>query len=151
MKHAISFAVKMAIAFPSLTYGVIPSQHPSILISSDTGCKRESLLSLHYRLFIGKHVSDIVMTSGKEIANSTSKDGIIAELKDTCKALDKTINACTEKKIRLESMIKALTEEDIDGNAAGDVEEEENDEDENVDSDAAIDEERMPILTSNMF
>lgn len=77
MKHATSFAVKMPIAFSSLIYGVILSQHPSILMSSYVVCKRESPLSLHYRLFIGKHVPDIVMTSGKKTVSSNSKDGII--------------------------------------------------------------------------
>ncbi|MCI55683.1 envelope-like protein, partial [Trifolium medium] len=49
--------------------------------------------------------------SGKAAFSSTSREGIIAELKDTCKALDETIKASTEKKIRLENLIKALSEE----------------------------------------
>ena len=48
---------------------------------------------------------------------------------------------CTEKKIRLKSLIKALTKEDIDGNMASDMEEESGEKDENVDSDDATDEE----------
>lgn len=80
------------------------------------------------------------MTSGKETAISTSKDGIIGELKDTCKALDETIKTCTEKKIRLERLIKVLTEEGTYGNMVGNVEEE-NEEEDNVDADVATDEE----------
>lgn len=81
------------------------------------------------------------MTSCKETSSSTSKDGIIVGLKDTCKALDETIKTCTEKKIRLESLIKDLTEEGTEGNTDSGVEEEENEEDENVNADVATDEE----------
>ncbi|XP_050890881.1 uncharacterized protein LOC127096340 [Lathyrus oleraceus] len=159
MKHATSFVVKMHIAFPSLIYGVILSQHPSILISSDASCKRESPFSLHYRLFTRKYVPNTVMTSGKETASSTSKYGIISELKDNCKALDETIKTCTEKKIRLESLIKALTKEGTHGNMVGDVEEEEeNEEDENVDTGVATDEEidansdiRYVLIVASIF
>lgn len=123
MKHAISFAVKMPIIFTSLICGVILSQHPSILISSDVACKRESPISLHYRLFTRKHVPDIPMTSGKQSTTSTSRIGIIAELKDTCKTLDETIKACTKIKSRPEILINALSEEDVEGNLNGDKEE----------------------------
>ncbi|XP_050915281.1 uncharacterized protein LOC127130287 [Lathyrus oleraceus] len=101
LKHASTFAVKIHIVFPSLICGGKLNQHPGILISSDTTSKRKSLISLHYRLFVGIRVPNIVMTSRKETVNSTSKDGIIVELKDTCKVLDETIKTCTEKKIRL--------------------------------------------------
>ncbi|XP_050895125.1 uncharacterized protein LOC127101718 [Lathyrus oleraceus] len=131
----------MPITFPSFIYCVILSQHPGILISSNVACKRESPLSLHYRLFTGKHAPDIVMTFGKETDSSISKDGMIVELEDTCKALDETIKTCTKNKIRLESLIKALTKEGIYGNMDGYVEEEENEEDENVDTNAIIGEE----------
>ncbi|XP_050883634.1 uncharacterized protein LOC127086859 [Lathyrus oleraceus] len=124
LKHASTFAVKILIDFPSLICGIILSQQP------------ESPLSLHYRLFAGTHVPNIVMTSGKETASSTSKDGIIVGLKDTCKDLDETIKTCTEMKIILERLIKALTEEGTDGNMVIHVEEE-NDEDENSDADVA--------------
>lgn len=51
MKHDASFVVKIPIAFPLLICGVILSQHPSILHSYDSICKRDPPLSLHYRLF----------------------------------------------------------------------------------------------------
>jgi hypothetical protein len=41
-------------------------------------------MSLHYKLFAGTHVPDIVVTSDKNASSSTSKAGIIVELKDTC-------------------------------------------------------------------
>ncbi|XP_050888880.1 uncharacterized protein LOC127094052 [Lathyrus oleraceus] len=56
LKHASTFDVKMPISFPSLICGIILSQHPGILISSDAVSKRESPISLHYRLFQG-HMS----------------------------------------------------------------------------------------------
>lgn len=56
------------------------SQHPGILTIYDVISKRESPLSLHYRLFAGTHVLNIVMTSGKETASSTSKDEIIVDV-----------------------------------------------------------------------
>ncbi|XP_050890781.1 uncharacterized protein LOC127096228 [Lathyrus oleraceus] len=112
MKHVASFTMKMPIAFPSLIGGVILSQHPSIFLSSDSICKRDPPLSLPYRLFTGKHVPDIVMTSDQKPFGSTTRARIIVDLKDTCKNLDETIKGCTERKIRLEILIKALFEED---------------------------------------
>lgn len=113
----------MTIAFPYLIYGIILSQHHDILVSSDATSKREFPLSLHYRLFAGTHVPDIIVTSSKDAASSTSRAGIIIELKDTYKALYETIKSCTKKKIKLESLIKALPKEDADGNLDGDEEE----------------------------
>lgn len=135
MKHANSFVMKMPIAFPSLICGIILSQHPDILVNSNVASKRGSLLSLHYRLFAGTHVSDIIMTSGKDVTSSTSRVGNIIELKDTCKALDETIKSCTEKKIRLVSLIKALSEVDADENLDGNEEEGNEDEENVVDGD----------------
>ena len=107
---------------------MILSQHPSILISSDTACKRESPLSLHYRLFIGKHVPNIVMTSGKETAKT-----------------------CIEKKIRLESRIKAVTEKGNDDNVVGDVEEEEIKRMRMLIQMLLLMKKYMPVLTSDIF
>lgn len=73
-KLSVKYNVKMPIVFPSLICGRILSQHPGILISSDAASKRESLISLHYRLFVGTHVPNIFMTSGKETVSPTSKD-----------------------------------------------------------------------------
>ncbi|XP_050889545.1 uncharacterized protein LOC127094811 [Lathyrus oleraceus] len=123
LKHPSTFAVKMPITFPSLICGIVMSQHSGVLINSDATSKRESSISSHYRLFVGTHVPDIVMTSGKKYITSTSRTRIIAELKDTCKTLDETIKACTEKKSMLEILINALSEEDAEGNLDGDQEE----------------------------
>ncbi|XP_050889927.1 uncharacterized protein LOC127095256 [Lathyrus oleraceus] len=123
LKHASTFVVKMPIAFPSLICGIILSQHPVILISSNATSKREFPLFLHYRLFAGTHVPGVVMTYGNKSSSFTSRTRIIAELKDTCKTLDETIKAYTEKKSMLEVLINALSEEDAEGNIEGDKEE----------------------------
>lgn len=112
MKHSTSYAVNMPMAFPSLICGIILSQHQSILISSNNICKRDPPLSLHYRLFSEKHVPDIVMTSGQTSYRPTTRTYILAELKDTCKTLDETIKIYTERKRKIEMLIKALSEEE---------------------------------------
>ncbi|KAL5131170.1 hypothetical protein HKD37_12G034102 [Glycine soja] len=120
VKHSESFAVKLPIAFPTVLCGIMLSQHPNILNYTDSVMKRESPLSLHYKLFEGTHVPDIVSTSGKAAASgAVSKDTLIAELKDTCKVLEATIKATTEKKMELERLINRLSESGInDGEAA---------------------------------
>ncbi|XP_050896710.1 uncharacterized protein LOC127103500 [Lathyrus oleraceus] len=65
MKQTLSTAVKMPICFPSLIYGIILNQHPGILLPIDSVKKKESPLSLHYKLFAGTHVPYIVMTSSQ--------------------------------------------------------------------------------------
>ncbi|KAH1190007.1 hypothetical protein GmHk_20G057669 [Glycine max] len=123
VKHSESFAVKLPIAFPTVLCGIMLSQHPNILNNIDSLMKRESPLSLHYKLFEGTHVPDIVSTSGKAAASgAVSKDALIAELKDTCKVLEATIKASTEKKMELELLIKRLSESGIDEEEAAEEE-----------------------------
>ncbi|KAL5180355.1 hypothetical protein HKD37_01G001507 [Glycine soja] len=124
VKHSESFAVKLPIVFPTVLCGIMLSQHPNILNNIDSVMKRESPLSLHYKLFEGTHVPDIVSTSGKAAASgAVSKDALIAELKDTCKVLEATIKATTEKKLELERLIKRLTDSGIDDGEAAEEEE----------------------------
>ncbi|XP_058774874.1 uncharacterized protein LOC131649141 [Vicia villosa] len=87
MKHAGSFSVKGPIAFLSLLSGIILDQYPNILNEHDVVCKRESPLAFHYKLFKGKHVPDIVMTSAETSKSgaSVSKAEVITILKETCK------------------------------------------------------------------
>ncbi|KAH1254259.1 hypothetical protein GmHk_04G010733 [Glycine max] len=125
VKHSESFAVKLPIAFPTVLCGIMLSQHPNILNNIDSVKKRESALSQHYKLFEGTHVPDIVSTSGKVAASgAVSKDALIAELKDTCKVLEATIKATTEKKMELERLIKRLSDSGIDDGEAAEEEEE---------------------------
>ncbi|KAL5123923.1 hypothetical protein HKD37_02G004415 [Glycine soja] len=139
IKHSESFAVKLPIAFPTVLCGIMLSQHPNILNNIDSVKKRESPLSLHYKLFEGTHVPDIVSTSGKAAASgAVSKDDLIAELKDTCKVLEATIKANTEKKMELERMIKRLSDNGVDDGEAAEEEEDaaEDTESDDDDSDA---------------
>ncbi|KAH1193358.1 hypothetical protein GmHk_19G054420 [Glycine max] len=123
VKHSESFAVKLPIAFPTVLCGIMLSQHPNMLNYTDSVMKRESPLSLHYKLFEGTHVPDIVSTSGKAASGAVSKDALIAELKDTCKVLEATIKATTEKKMELERLIERLTDSGIDDGEAAEEEE----------------------------
>jgi len=75
----------------------------------DVVSKRESPMSLHYRLFAGTHVSAIVVTSGQGVGSSTSKEGILAELKEISKTLEETIKSSTERKISVDNLINALS------------------------------------------
>ncbi|XP_050890167.1 uncharacterized protein LOC127095533 [Lathyrus oleraceus] len=118
MKHVTSYVVKIPITFPSLIYGVILSLHPGILINSNSTCKRDPPLSLHYRFFTRKHVPNIVMTSRQ----TPSRPNI----QDTCKTLDETIKSCAERKSKIEMFIKALSEEEGGLKGDGTYEEEEN-------------------------
>ncbi|KAI5389640.1 hypothetical protein KIW84_075075 [Lathyrus oleraceus] len=80
---------------------------------------------------------DIVMTSGQKPSRSTTRAGILVDLKDTCKTLDETIKICTKRKSNLEILIKALSEEE--GNLKDD---ETGEEDANEEGDDASDDEQ---------
>ncbi|XP_050916329.1 uncharacterized protein LOC127131451 [Lathyrus oleraceus] len=112
LKQSFSTAVKMPIYFPSLIYGIILNQHPGILLPIDSVKKRKSPLSLHYKLFTGTHIPDIVMISSQVPDPATSKDSVITQLKETCKELDDSIWSSTFTKIKLEKLIKALMYEE---------------------------------------
>ncbi|XP_050885278.1 uncharacterized protein LOC127088489 [Lathyrus oleraceus] len=106
IKHATTNAVKLPIAFPSMICGIILNQHPGILCSNDLPSRRKPALSVHYKLFEGSHVEDIVMTSA--MRRSVSKVGAIAELKETCKELGEGIRVATARKQSLEALIESL-------------------------------------------
>ncbi|XP_050909457.1 uncharacterized protein LOC127123264 [Lathyrus oleraceus] len=89
IKHATTNAVKLPIAFPSMICGIILNQHPGILCSNDLPSRRKPALFVHYKLFEGIHVEDIVLTSAMK--RPASKVGTIVELKETCKELGKGI------------------------------------------------------------
>jgi hypothetical protein len=57
LRHGRSEAVKLQIAFPTLLTGIILDQQPSILSAADVPKKRESPLSLHFKLFKSHHVA----------------------------------------------------------------------------------------------
>ena len=110
LKHAGSYAVKGPIAFPSLLCGIVLAQYPDILVEKDTVCKRAPALGLHYKLFQGTHVPDIVMTSAETstVKSHSKKTDVIAVLKETCKELD-------TRKRTLEDLIARLEQEENEG------------------------------------
>ncbi|KAK2390771.1 hypothetical protein QL285_064285 [Trifolium repens] len=111
MLHGKSWAVKLAIAFPSLICGIILNQHPTILLPEDEPCKRESPMTLSYKLFEGKHVADItvppkkVVPAGKVASSFMNRKTMIISMEAAVKALD-------EQKIELEKVISALNQEE---------------------------------------
>ncbi|XP_050919680.1 uncharacterized protein LOC127137250 [Lathyrus oleraceus] len=106
IKHASTNEVKLPIAFPSMICGIILSQHPGILSSNNLPSRRKPALSVHYKLFEGSHVEDIVMMSA--IKKTTSKFGTIAELKETCKEMGEGIRVATTRKESLEALNASL-------------------------------------------
>ncbi|XP_050897146.1 uncharacterized protein LOC127103964 [Lathyrus oleraceus] len=111
VKHASTNAVKLPIAFPSIICGIILSQHPGILRASDIPSRRKTPLSIHYKIFEGSHVNDIVMTSAKR--EPTSKGSLIDQLKETCKELDNGIMLAKARKEALEVLICSLEKEEV--------------------------------------
>ncbi|XP_050889603.1 uncharacterized protein LOC127094880 [Lathyrus oleraceus] len=106
IKHVTTNAIRLPIAFPSMICGIILNQHPGILCSNDLPSRRKPALSVHYKLFEGSHVEDIVMTSS--MRRPASKVGAIAELKETCKELGEGIRVATTRKQSLEALIESL-------------------------------------------
>ncbi|XP_058733485.1 uncharacterized protein LOC131605106 [Vicia villosa] len=107
MKHAGSFSVKGPITFPSLICGIILNQYPCILVENDSICKRESVISFHYKLFQGTHAPEIVMTSvgTSKGSSTTGKAVVVAMLRETCKELE-------SRKLALEKLISSLEMEE---------------------------------------
>ena len=106
LKHADSYAIKGPIAFPSLLCGIITDQYPDILVNRDSVCKRAPALGFHYKLFQGKHVPDIVMTSAEtsNVKANSQKANVIAVLKETCRELE-------ARKQTIEELISTLEKE----------------------------------------
>ena len=75
----------------------------------------------------------------RQCLGHVSKDALIAELKDTCKVLEATIKATTEKKMELERLIKRLSDSGIDDGEAAKEEEEAAEEEEDAAEDTESD------------
>ncbi|XP_050890200.1 uncharacterized protein LOC127095569 [Lathyrus oleraceus] len=104
--HASTNAVKLPIEFPSMICGIILSLHPRTLSTNDLPSRRKPALLVHYKLFEGGHVEDIVMTYAMK--KPAPKVGLIAELKETCKELGDGIRVATPRKESLEALIASL-------------------------------------------
>ncbi|XP_058757628.1 uncharacterized protein LOC131630903 [Vicia villosa] len=114
MRHVGTSATKLPIAFPSLICGIILKQHPGILKSKDSVCKRESALSFHYKLL--QRSDDKTSAGTSQPSKSVNKALLIAELKETCQELD-------NRKLKLENLIHSLeqsTDDDLAGEKGGD-------------------------------
>ncbi|XP_050896049.1 uncharacterized protein LOC127102754 [Lathyrus oleraceus] len=114
VKHASTNVVKFPIAFPSIICGIILSQHPRILSASDIPSRRKTPLSIHYKLFEGSHVNDVVMTFAKR--EPASKRNLIDQLRETCRELENGINVAKARKKALETLIYSLEKEEIEKN-----------------------------------
>ncbi|XP_058783547.1 uncharacterized protein LOC131658250 [Vicia villosa] len=112
LKQAFSTTVKMPIFFPYFICGIILNQHPDIIVSSDHVKKRDSPLTLHYKLFGGAHVQDIALTYSPTSGATSPKQGVIVTLKATYRELDESLRTNTSRKIQLERLIKTLVEEE---------------------------------------
>ncbi|XP_058758304.1 uncharacterized protein LOC131631524 [Vicia villosa] len=126
MKHAGTSATKLPIAFPSLICGIILKQHPGILKSKDSICKRESALSFHYKLL--QRSDDKTFAGTSQPSKSVNKALLIAELKETCQEL-------ANRKQKLEKLIHSL-EQSPDDNFAGEKDDDKMDEDKEAEEEA---------------
>ena len=87
-------------------------------------CKRAPALGFHYKLFQGRHVPDIVMTSGEtsNVKATPQKANIIAVLKATCKELEARKQSLEELIYQLEQDTEVEDEGiAVDNDAAGDA------------------------------
>src|ERR1043165_2699972 len=139
LKHAESYAIKGPIAFPSLLCGIIIDQYPDILGDRDSICKRAPALGFHYKLFQGKHVPDIVMTSAETstVKPNSQRENVIAVLKETCRELEARKQTIEELISTLEKEEDTEVEEErLAGDASG--------EDMDADDDADVDADQTP-------
>src|ERR1043165_9639476 len=123
LKHAESYAIKGPIAFPSLLCGIIIDQFPDILVERDAVCERAPALGFHYTRFQGRHVPDIVMTSGEtsNVKATSQKATVLAVLKATCKELEARKQSLEELISQLEQDTEVEDEGIADNDAAGDA------------------------------
>ncbi|KAK2366899.1 hypothetical protein QL285_080233 [Trifolium repens] len=111
VEHGKSWAVKLVTAFTTIICGIILDQHPNILLPEDVPCKRDSPMTLSYKLFEGKHAADIIVPPKKVVpqenivSTSMNRKAMIISMEAAVKALD-------EQKIELEKVILALKQKE---------------------------------------
>ncbi|KAK2402512.1 bromodomain-containing protein [Trifolium repens] len=111
VEHGKSWAIKLAVSFPTLICEIILDQHPNILVPEDVPCKREPPMTLSYKLFEGKHAADITVPTKKVTPvepvapTSMTRKTMILTMEATVRALD-------EQKSELEKVIAALKKEE---------------------------------------
>jgi hypothetical protein len=111
LQHGKSWAIRMPIAFPTLICGIILAQHPTILTAGDEPCKRDSPISLHFKLFEGDHVADIAGPSRK-VASPRKAPFPTMNRKAMITSMEAVVRALDEQKKELEKVISALKQEE---------------------------------------
>ncbi|XP_050908144.1 uncharacterized protein LOC127121742 [Lathyrus oleraceus] len=97
--------------------GRIDEPQVELGVTDDQVCKEITAKQVRHwtnkgKLSAGTHVPDIVMTSSQTPGLATSKKSVFAQLKDTCKELEDSIRSNTTTKIKLETLMKAMMEEE---------------------------------------
>ncbi|KAK2394929.1 hypothetical protein QL285_056706 [Trifolium repens] len=158
VEHGKSWAMKLVISFPTIICGIILDQHPNILLPEDVPCKRDSPMTISYKLFEGKHAADIIVPSKKVVpqenvaSTSMNRKAMIITMEAAVKALD-------EQKTALERVIFALKQEEAeeeglvaenaDVDAGTSVGAADGDAADNVDGDAGGDTEELEVSDSS--
>ncbi|MCI15858.1 envelope-like protein, partial [Trifolium medium] len=99
----------------------------------ETQTKKPAPLTFDYRLFVGSHVPDIVIskthdgTGTSASLTKATKDEVLAELLEVSKALGETIKASTTRNMHVDNLIKSMTKEQ-------EAEVEERDEEEDIEN-----------------
>ncbi|MCI39454.1 envelope-like protein, partial [Trifolium medium] len=83
LEHAVSYALQLPIAFPTLLYSIILEQHPDILGNADTPCRRKGKLSIDQRLLSRTHAADSVGPSVQKQVGALTRKQMIADLTET--------------------------------------------------------------------
>lgn len=76
VKYAKSYTIKHPIGFPSLISRILITQKPYIVYAKDEIIFSSSLLNFTHKLFVGKHIFDIVLLN---IPNINESDHVIDE------------------------------------------------------------------------
>ncbi|KAK2443487.1 hypothetical protein QL285_014587 [Trifolium repens] len=111
VEHGKSWAIKLAVSFPTLICEIILDQHPNILVPEDVPCKRESPMTLSYKLFEGKHAADITVPT-KKVTPVENVASISMTRKTMILTMEATVRALDEQKSELEKVIAALKKEE---------------------------------------
>ncbi|WJX64961.1 hypothetical protein P8452_49678 [Trifolium repens] len=111
VEHGKSWAIKLAVSFPTLICEIILDQHPNILVPEDVPCKRESPMTLSYKLFEGKHAADITVPT-KKVTPVENVASTSMTRKTMILTMEATVRALDEQKSELEKVISALKKEE---------------------------------------
>ncbi|XP_057418567.1 uncharacterized protein LOC130712767 [Lotus japonicus] len=111
LKHAGFYAVRLHILFPYLLSELIVKQHPHVVRPDEPQGKRPMPFKFDYRLFVGTHVSDIMLSAAKGPASTSGTQEIRK------KSVDKLIQALSQVHA---AVAEECNSEDIAENVEGD-------------------------------